>query len=547
MELNITPVAGQIKPVSNMSLADMVNIGRGVQAYKSGQIALEQQTVGNEEQRKIADAVKADPGLFMTDNRLDMDKVNTIIPQLAPRTGQKYIQDYSTLHTAQTQALEAKRGFGQNIKSNIGGHFRILGEAGVQDPKAVVALANQLKDQYKDQPDVQRYIDAAMVPFKMTEAGPQVSQMLIRGAQTLLTPEQQEATFGPKTGTMNLGTDIVQYNQKARPGGLPQELTVNTQQPLAEAQLTPGARLVPTGQRDMNNNPTALAYGKDGSLLGEVTIPAGANLAQMPGGMANVQPGAMQPLPAAPATAPMVAPAVVGNQAPAPVNAPANAPARMPAGENATTLDAATKLRLDTRAMAQQVPVQQFNSNQIIKLADDVISGKGSGTLANLTGGYAGLNGLGIGGDNATNLQQLGHYMALQTQALSAGTGLASTDAGRAIAGQMSGTTEWTPAAIKQTARVNRALSTGTELFAQGVENNFNRTKNPFAASEFQQRWSQTLGNDGINAIRLYDAIRSKDNEAIKEVVSQAGGQNSPGYQNLVNKIGQMQKLIGGK
>jgi hypothetical protein len=546
MELNITPVAGQIKPVSNMSLADMVNIGRGVQAYKSGQIALEQQTVGNEEQKKIADAVKADPGLFMTDNRLDMDKVNTIIPQLAPRTGQKYIQDYSTLHTAQTQALEAKRNFGQNIKSNIGGHFRILGEAGVQDPKAVVALANQLKDQYKDQPDVQRYIDAAMVPFKMTESGPQVSQMLIRGAQTLLTPSEQESTFGPKTGTMNLGTDIVQYNQKARPGGLPQQLTVNTQQPLAEAQLTPGARLVPTGQRDMNNNPTALAYGKDGSLLGEVTIPAGANPAQMPGGMAQ-QPGAMQPLPApqnvqpAPA-AQMPQPAVTAQ----PVM-PANAPARMPAGENAATLEAATKLRLDTRAMAQQVPVQQFNSNQIIKLADDVISGKGSGTLANLTGGYAGLNGLGIGGDNATNLQQLGHYMALQTQALSAGTGLASTDAGRAIAGQMSGTTEWTPAAIKQTARVNRALSTGTELFAQGVENNFNRTKNPFSATEFQQRWSQTLGNDGINAIRLYDAIRSKDNEAIKEVVSQAGGQNSPGYQNLVNKIGQMQKLIGGK
>jgi hypothetical protein len=550
MAYEITSVADQIKPASNLSLADMVNIGRGAQAYKSGQIALEQQDVGNQEQRRIAEAVKQDPNLFMTDSRLDMDKVNKIIPQLAPRTQTKYLQDYSTLHTAQTQALEAKRGFGQNIKSNIGSQLRILGEAGVEDPQAVFALANQLKDQYKDQPDVQRYIDAAMVPFKMTQSGPQVSQMLIRGAQTLLTPTEQEATFGPKTGTMNLGTDIVQYNQRARPGGLPQQLTVNTQQPLAQAQLAPGARLVPTGRFDMNNNPTAIAYGKDGSLLGEVTIPAGANPAQMPSGAGNVQPSAMQPLPAAPAAAPAavpVAPAVVGNQAPVPVNAPSNAPVRMPAGENATTLEAATKLRLETRAMAQQVPVQQFNSNQIIKLADEVISGKGSGTLANLTGGYAGLNGLGIGGDNATNLQQLGHYMALQTQALSAGTGLAGTDAGRAIAGQMAGTTEWTPAAIKQTARVNRALSTGTELFAQGVENNFNRTKNPFAAAEFQQRWSQTLGNDGINAIRLYDAIRSKDNEAIKEVVTQAGGANSPGYQGLVNKIAQMQKLIGGK
>ena len=315
----------------------------------------------------------------------------------------------------------------------------------------------------------------------------------------------------------------------------------------------------------MNNNPTALAYGPNGELLGEVVIPAGANTAMQPGGAAanqmptGVMGGSVQQqnniqAPGGPVVGgPMPLPAITaqplpaaGQPQPAPT-LPTNAPVRMPAGENAATLEAATKLRLDTRAMAQQVPVQQFNSNQIIKLADDVISGKGSGTLANLTGGYAGLNGLGIGGDNATNLQQLGHYMALQTQALSAGTGLAGTDAGRAIAGQMAGTTEWTPAAIKQTARVNRALSTGTELFAQGVENNFNRTKNPFAAAEFQQRWSQTLGNDGINAIRLYDAIRSKDNEAIKEVVTQAGGANSPGYQSLVNKIGQMQKLIGGK
>jgi hypothetical protein len=535
-----------IKPQTT-NLSDMVNMARGAQALKSGEIALEQQDVANQEQRKIAEAVKQDPNLFMTDNRLDMNKVNTIIPQLAPRTQSKYLQEYSTLHNAQTTALEAKRGFGQNIKSNIGSHFRILGDAGVEDPKAVFALADQLKDQYKDQPDVQRYIDSAMVPFKMTQPGPHVSQMLVRGAQSLLTPAEQESTFGPKTGTMNLGTDIVQYNQKARPGGLPQELTVN-QAPLAQAQLSPGTRYVPTNRVDMNNNPTALAYGKNGELLGEVTIPAGANPAQLPGA-ANVRPGTMQPLPApaaaaapAPAT-PMVAPAVVGN--PPPVAS--NAPVRMPAGENATTLEAATNLRLNTRALAQQVPIQQFNSNQIIKLADDVISGKGSGTLANLTGGYAGLNGLGIGGDNATNLQQLGHYMALQTQALSAGTGLAGTDAGRAIAGQMAGTTEWTPTAIKQTARVNRALSTGTELFSQGVENAFNRTKNPFAASEFQQRWSQTLGNDGINAIRLYDAIRSKDNEAIKEVVTQAGGANSPGYQSLVSKIAQMQKLIGGQ
>jgi hypothetical protein len=111
----------------------------------------------------------------------------------------------------------------------------------------------------------------------------------------------------------------------------------------------------------------------------------------------------------------------------------------------------------------------------------------------------------------------------------------------------MAGTTEWTAPAIKSTARVNRALSTGSELFSQGVENAFERTKNPFAAVEFQNRWSQALGNEGINAIRLYDAIKNKDQDAIKEVVTQAGGQNSVGYKTLITKIQDMQKLIGGK
>jgi hypothetical protein len=41
--------------------------------------------------------------------------------------------------------------------------------------------------------------------------------------------------------------------------------------------------------------------------------------------------------------------------------------------------------------------------------------------------------------------------------------------------------------------------------------------------------------------------MRNSDKEAIREVVTQAGGPNSPGYQNLVRKIGDMQKLVGGK
>jgi hypothetical protein len=392
-------------------------------------------------------------------------------------------------------------------------------------------------------PDLARLVDSYKTIWDQLPEQTPWDQLAQRGAQTLLNIPQQETAFRQQPGTIGTGAATFPTVTTPSVAGLPPRQEVG-QTPLAVAQVAPGGQSEPTGRVDMNNNPTYYVRDARGNIVGETTIPAGVPAGQMPGGMPTPLGGnVVQPQPQVPGAGQMQPPRP-------PVNVPAPAaaaPVRMPAGENADTLQAATKLRLDTRAMAQQVPIQQFNSNQIIKLADDVISGKGAGTIANLTGGYAALNGLGIGGENATNLQQLGHYMALQTQALTAGTGLANTDAGRAIGGQMAGDIQWTPEAIKQTARVNRALSTGTELFAQGVENNFNRSKNPFAAAEFQQRWSQTLGNDGVNAIRLYDAIRSKDNDAIKEVVSQAGGMNSAGYQNLVNKIGLMQKLIGGK
>jgi uncharacterized protein YmfQ (DUF2313 family) len=138
----------------------------------------------------------------------------------------------------------------------------------------------------------------------------------------------------------------------------------------------------------------------------------------------------------------------------------------------------------------------------------------------------------------------LGHYMALQTASLANSSGLGGTDAARGIAGEISGTTSWTGPAIKQTARVNRALSTATDLFNQGVQNAFGKNSDPFAARDFQNKWSQTVD---INAVRLFDAMKNNDKEAIREVVNAAGGLDSPGYKRLADNIGKMQQLIKGQ
>jgi hypothetical protein len=223
---------------------------------------------------------------------------------------------------------------------------------------------------------------------------------------------------------------------------------------------------------------------------------------------------------------------------------PVNAPFRFPPGQNATTYDAAIKQRMEARIIAATVPNQIFNNNQIIDLADKVATGKGAQLFANLTGGYAAIP---WSSDNADNINKLGDYMAKQQIQLSQAAGISSSDAGRALAGETVGSTGWTQNAIKHTARVNRALATAGKLFHEGIEFNFQRTGNVYSTPEFQDRWIKTLDNDGINAIRFYDAISNKDKEGIREVVTSVGGKNSAEYKKLVLKIDDIRKLVGAK
>lgn len=546
----ITPVSEFIpgyKPQTT-SLGDMINAARGG-------IALSKEAQANRERLGLQEFM-SNPDNFQTEGRIDIDKVNAAIPKIAPLTGRDVMKNFAEVGHAQTQAESAKQNLTQDQKNLVGQTFNILGKAGINDKQTYFKAMDDLVQTNPGNKSLARLVDSYKTIWSKFPDNAPFAQIAQTGAQTLLSVPQQETAFRPQPGTINTGAAVFPTITQPSVAGLPPTQQVGNQ-PLAVNQLGPSQRAEATGRVDMNNNPTYYVRDAQGNILGESTIPAGVAPGAMPGQQMPtpmggnvvppqpVVPGANMPAPAAPANvvATPVAPRSIIQAQPLPA-APANAPARMPAGESPTTLDAANKLRIDVRNAAGQAPVQNFNNNQIIKLADDVITGKGANFVGALSGGYAAIPWT---SDNATNLNQLGHYMALQTSSLAASSGLGGTDAGRAIAGQISGTTDWTPQAIKQTARVNRALTTGTELFNQGIDNAFNRTKNPFSAAEFQQRWTQTLGADGINAVRLYDAMRNNDKEAIREVVTAAGGPNSQEYKNLVGKIGAMQKLIGGQ
>jgi len=217
----------------------------------------------------------------------------------------------------------------------------------------------------------------------------------------------------------------------------------------------------------------------------------------------------------------------------------------VPAGESSATAEAAKTIQLQANKAALNVQQSQFNNNTIIGLADKSLVGANAETLAKLGGGYAVLNALDTGSATAVdNRQKLGHQLALETANLASGAGL-NTDAARALGEKMSGDITWTPEAIKSTARMNRALTTGTDMFNRGVNAAVERAGNsPFAAREFQNKWSTQ--EQLVPTLQFVDALRNAkaDPDGAKKAIESIGGYGSDGYKEMLKRAGKLNDLI---
>jgi len=526
-----------VQPPKN-NLADMVNTAAGLQSYqqarevnplllqqaqqatRTGQIALGVEEQKNTERNNVMQFM-SNPENYQTNGRIDIDKMNKSLPAIAPLTHGDVINKFTTLGQAQTQAIDAKQKLTQEQRNMVGSRFGILGRMGVQDKNAYLQEMELLKKENPENPDLHRLIDAYKTTWADIQSGPNLPGMAIAGAQSLLKPSEQQA-FAPTAGTLSTGAQVLPTVTTPSVGGMPPSIQVG-RQAIAQAELPPGSRMVATGGVDVNNNPVFNVFDASGRATGQVTVPTNAPASSLPG--------------AAP-----TAPSPVAPQAAAPA-APSMGITRMPQGETEGTMAAAKNIQLKANEAAQRVSQSQFNANQIIQLADKAATGKGAELLQGLTGGYAGL-GLVGSTDMADALNKLGHYMALETANLASASGL-GTDAARGIAEKMTGTTSWTADAIKSTARINRAMSTGVDLFNQGVNNAVAQANNsPFAARQFQNKWSQVAD---VNAYRLMDAMRNDDKIAVKELLTELGGVNSQKFKQLKLKVNTINNMIGGQ
>jgi len=254
-DFSVNPVAQNLKPPTPMSLAEMVNLARGAQEYQQAQklnpLAVQQQqqqlqtqqqqlqtlqqtfeqaqkmnpqllqqaqqttTSGGialsvEEQkdleRKNMQTFFADPNNFQTNGRIDLDKINAAVPKIAPLTGEQYISKYTTLNTAQTQAIDAKQKLTKDQRAMIAQRFAVLGRMGAKDKNQYINEMMLMKQENPDNPDLQRLLDSYIATWTTEmQSGNDLPAKAIAGAATLMTPAEQQAQFAPQVSMNEKG------------------------------------------------------------------------------------------------------------------------------------------------------------------------------------------------------------------------------------------------------------------------------------------------------------------------------------------------------
>lgn len=256
--LNLGP---QTKPTS---LADMLNVASGAQQLQQAmqinplQVQEAQQRVGKtgieleqakkafEEQTQMQKFF-ANPNNWQTNGRIDIDKLNSTVPKIAPLTGAKYINELTTLAEAQTKSIDALQNLSKTQRALIAGPMGILGRRGEQDPNVYIEELKHIKETHPNQKDLHKLIDIEINLLSKSKAGPHIAQSAIVGSQSMLGPEQQESQFAPKTGFTDVGGQLVQTTTQPAVGGNLPSISV-TGQGLNKT-LPPGTQVV-AGEND---------------------------------------------------------------------------------------------------------------------------------------------------------------------------------------------------------------------------------------------------------------------------------------------------------
>jgi len=414
---------------------------------------------GNEEKRALMQ-FQSNPDNWSTNGRVDIDKINSVVPKIAPLTGAAHIDTLTKLGKAQTDAIEGKQALTQKGREIISDRLGLLGRLGIQDPKIVTDELDRLIKENPDNKDLHRVIEAYKVPYSMNKSGEHIRQDLIRSSQSMLSPSQQQEALTPKAGTLDTGARILSTVNTPSIGGNVPTTTVGL--PLANKEVAPQIFANPISGQPLqvggaNNQPPKAFQGAPGNPL---PAPSG-------NGSNNIMPSTSQG---------------AGQMTQLQNESPANFNARMQAaqGAYAKSVDQYN----NPQSQFGHIPTtQQINSNVLHLLKDPNVE---TGAVADYLAGKTNKGSL------TTKQQELAKYLEQRVQNLGPRTDAAAVNLKNAY-----GSFNLNKETLKNLIRQDNVWVTTQDLQAKGVLNNGGRQGNPNfdKVQNFNQQFSMYASN----------------------------------------------------
>jgi hypothetical protein len=247
------------------SFQDMLGMASGIQNYQQAQqlnpLALEKAQIENQVLRQKNDErVKlqeftSNPDNWQTNGRIDMDKINSAIPKIAPLTGSDVITSLSGLHTSQTNADKAKQELTQSERTLIGNVDHSLGLMGVNDPKQVIKAYQGLITNNPDNAALHRMVKARMDILGKAQPGANITKDLLAESASLLSIPERQNLFAQKVSLTPTGSELKETltTPQGITGQAPNIRMTGASEPLT---LPPGQQQIAT-----ENNPYGLPVG----------------------------------------------------------------------------------------------------------------------------------------------------------------------------------------------------------------------------------------------------------------------------------------------
>jgi hypothetical protein len=194
---------------------------------------------------------------------------------------------------------------------------------------------------------------------------------------------------------------------------------------------------------------------------------------------------------------------------------------------------------IDVRKADSDYGQNQHVNDELIRLSKDTSTGPGTKAWHNTFGKLFGLG----GGNQIADYQKIGAYLDRQAAMSATQMGLPETNAGLQTAANLSGTTDYTPAALQTKVNLTSAMVEGAHQYRHGLDKVVGTGANQ-DLSKLQQFRAQWADNFDPNVFRAENALRRDDKKELAEIREEVG---SRGMAELKRKSENLRRLEAGE